>query len=95
MKIPGMLPITKNKTVYVGIWWWEGESIVMRGFDSKARAIKDVDDLKHQYFDETIYPFDENEKDIPHTEILLKIDKYLKIFCEGAKYKIVGLQLLR
>jgi hypothetical protein len=95
MKIPGMLPIAKNKKIYLAIWWWENESIVIRGFDSKTRAIKDVDDLTHQYFDETIYPFDENDKPIPHTEILLFIDKYLKVICEGAKYQIVTLQILR
>ena len=95
MKIPGMLQITKTKKIYVCIWWWEGDCVVMRGYDSKSRAIKDVDDLKHQYFDETIYPFDENGDDLSHTEILLFIDKYLKEICEGAKYQIVALQLLR
>jgi hypothetical protein len=46
-----MLPITPEKTIYLGIWWWEGEAIVVRGYDSKQRVHEDKCEVEHLYFD--------------------------------------------
>jgi hypothetical protein len=91
-----MLPITPDKTIYLGIWWWEGEAIVIRGYDSKQRVHEDKCEVEHLYFDETLYPYigDNMNLEIPHTEILEFIDEHIKLFCGVARYQIVELELL-
>lgn len=95
MKTKGMKPITVDKTIYVNIWWWEGESIVMRGYTTRKQAVEDEGKVSNLYFDETIYPFDEDEEPYKDIDVLKKILYYLEQFCEGANYEVVGLQKLR
>lgn len=94
-KNENLLIIDANKTIYVNIWWWSKESIVMRGYDTKQNAKKDVGCVKNLYFDETIYPFDEDDDYLNDIDILEKIHHYLGRFCKGANCEIVGFKKLK